>query len=507
MATSSLPPLSAETPGIPRRAEAPAPGIVHLGLGNFHRAHQAVYTEAAMAAHGGDWGIIGISSRSSAITDAMHAQDMLYTVVEISPEGSTFSTPRVHTDAFVAAQEPQRVVAAIGAETTRIVSLTVTESGYTYSPATGSLNVADPDVQHDLANGPVPRTPIGQIVRGLQQRARTHGKPLTVLSCDNLADNGHHTQRLVREFVSLLPAAEAAKTLPWIDANVTFPSSMVDRIVPATTDHYRRLVAEQLGYADQIPVPAEPFTMWILEDNFIAGRPAWEAGGAIFTDDVEAYEQLKVRLLNGTHSLIAYLGALSGAATIPDATAMDYVEAAARRVLREEYLPSVTVPAAVDVDAYVEQLFSRWRNSALGHRTSQVGSDGSVKLRQRIPIPALEMLDAGAVPHYLALTTAAYLSCIAPLQGFDPGNHANEMQDPARETLQKLAAGSTSGRDLAAKVLGEHHLLGDELAMREDFIDRTGELIDIIHRQGPLAAAQAAAESTSLLPAQTRSIR
>ncbi|WAH97128.1 mannitol dehydrogenase family protein [Arthrobacter sp. MMS18-M83] len=507
MATSSLPPLGAETPGIVCRTEAPAPGIVHLGLGNFHRAHQAVYTEAAMAAHGGDWGIIGISSRSSAITDAMHAQDMLYTVVEISPDGSTFSTPRVHTDAFVAAQEPQRVVAAIGAETTRIVSLTVTESGYTYSPATGSLNVADPDVQHDLANGPVPRTPIGQIVRGLQQRARTHGKPLTVLSCDNLEDNGHHTQRLVREFVSLLPASEAAETLPWIDANVTFPSSMVDRIVPATTNHYRRLVAEQLGYADQIPVPAEPFTMWILEDNFIAGRPAWEAGGAIFTDDVAAYEQLKVRLLNGTHSLIAYLGALSGAATIPDATAMDYVEAAARRVLRDEYLPSVTVPGAVDVDAYVEQLFSRWRNSALGHRSSQVGSDGSVKLRQRIPIPALEMLDAGAMPHYLALTTAAYLSCIAPLQGFDPGNHANEMQDPARETLQKLAAASTSGRDLAAKVLGEHHLLGDELAVREDFIDRTGELIDIIHGQGPLAAAQAASESTSLLPAQNRSIR
>ncbi|WP_284982201.1 mannitol dehydrogenase family protein [Arthrobacter sp. efr-133-TYG-118] len=507
MVTPTLPPLNAGTPGVLSRTAAPAPGIVHLGFGNFHRAHQAVYTDAAVAAHGGDWGIIGISSRSSAITDAMHAQDMLYTVVEISPDGSKFSTPRVHTDAFVAAHDPQRVVAAIGDESTRIVSLTVTENGYTYSPATGSLNVADPDVQHDLATGSAPRTPIGQIVRGLQQRARTHGKAVTVLSCDNLADNGHHTQRLVREFASLLPTAEAAETLHWIGANVTFPSSMVDRIVPATTDHYRSLVAEQLGYADQIPVPAEPFTMWILEDNFIAGRPAWEAAGAIFTDDVAAYEQLKVRLLNGTHSLIAYLGALSGAATIPDATGIDYIEAAARHVLRDEYLPSVTVPAAVDVEAYEEQLFSRWRNSALGHRTSQVGSDGSVKLRQRIPIPALEMLDTGAMPHYLALTVAAYLSCIAPLRGFDPGNHANEMQDPARKTLQELAAGSSSGQDLAAKVLGEHRLLGDELATRGDFIGRTGELIDIIHRQGPLAAANAAAESPSLLPAQTRSIR
>ena len=141
-------PLTASTPGIVRREAVPAPGIVHLGLGIFHRAHQAVYTDAAISAHGGDWGIIGVSSRSSAVTDAMHAQDMTYTVVEISPEGSTFSTPRVHSDAFVAAENPERVVAEIGAATTRIVSLTVTENGYTYSPATGSLNVADADVQH-----------------------------------------------------------------------------------------------------------------------------------------------------------------------------------------------------------------------------------------------------------------------------------------------------------------------------------------------------------------------
>lgn len=507
MTHSEPAPLTASTPGIVRRDADPAPGIVHLGLGNFHRAHQAVYTDAAITAHGGDWGIIGVSSRSRAVTDAMLAQELTYTVVEISPEGSTFSTPRVHSDVFVAAENPQRVVTEIGAATTRIVSLTVTENGYTYSPATGSLNVDDADVQHDLTQAAAPRTPIGQIVRGLQQRCRTHGEPVTILSCDNLADNGHHTRRLVREFTSLLPAAEASETLQWIDANVTFPSSMVDRIVPATTDYYRTLVAEQLGYTDRIPVPAEPFTMWILEDNFIAGRPAWEAGGAIFTDDVAGYEQLKVRLLNGTHSLIAYLGALSGAATIPDSTALDYIETAARAVLRQEYLPSVTVPAAVDVDAYEAQLFSRWRNSALGHRTSQVGSDGSVKLRQRIPLPALELLDGGVMPHYLALTAAAYLSCIAPLQGFNPGIHAQEMQDPARESLQSLAAASASGRELAGKVIGQLRLLGDELATREVFIHRTGELIDLIHQHGPMAAAHAAAEPTTLLPVQSRSIQ
>jgi fructuronate reductase len=505
MASSAIPPLSAKTPGILRRTSAPAPGIVHLGLGNFHRAHQAVYTDAAVTAAGGDWGIIGVSSRSSAIPDAMHAQDMLYTVVEISPEGSRFSVPRVHTDAFVAAGNPDRVISAIGDAATRILSLTVTENGYHYTPATGSLNLQDQAIRHDLTHHDSPRTPIGQIVRGLQRRSTTHAEPVTILSCDNLADNGHHTQRLVREFASLLPPAEATETLAWIDTHVSFPSSMVDRIVPATTDHYRELVAQQRGYSDSIPVPAEPFTMWIVEDNFIAGRPAWEAGGAVFSDDVASYEQLKVRLLNGTHSLIAYLGALSGAATIPESVAHTHIELAARSVLRNEYLPSVSVPAGVDVDAYEEQLFSRWRNTALGHRTSQVGSDGSVKLRQRIPLPALQMLDDGQMPHLLALTTAAYLSCLAPLTGFEPGQHADAMEDPARRLLSDLATRSRTGHDLAGKVLGDHHLLGKELSERTEFIERTGQLIDVIHSAGPLAAIAEASAPTARPHATTRS--
>jgi fructuronate reductase len=478
---------------------------VHLGLGNFHRAHQAVYTDAAVTAHGGDWGITGISSRSSAIPEAMHAQDMLYTVVEISPEGSKFSVPQVHTDAFVAAGNPDRVINAIGDPATRIVSLTVTENGYHYSPATGSLNLQDPAIRHDIENPDSPRTPIGQIARGLQHRARTHAEPVTILSCDNLADNGHHTQRLVREFASLLPAVEAAEALAFIDTCTSFPSSMVDRIVPATTDHYRSLVAAQCGYSDRIPVPAEPFTMWIVEDNFIAGRPAWEAGGAVFSSEVASYEQLKVRLLNGTHSLIAYLGALSGAVTIPESVAQTHIEAAARSVLRNEYLPSVSVPAGVNVEAYEEQLFSRWRNTALGHRTSQVGSDGSVKLRQRIPLPALLMLDDGQMPQLLALTTAAYLSCIAPLSGFNPGKQAAAMEDPARGLLAGLAARSRSGQDLAGMVLGDHHLLGEELAERTDFLERTGELIDIIHSSGPLAALADASAPSPRPHAKTRS--
>lgn len=503
----SLPRLSLATVGRNTAPTAPAPGIVHLGLGNFHRAHQAVYTDAAVRKDGGDWGITGISNRSSAVVDAMKAQDMLYTVVEISPERQRFSVPRVHVDAFVAAHDLARVPQTIAAASTKIVSLTVTEHGYTYSPTTGGLNLAATSVQHDLTTGNNPRTPVGQIVRGLQRRMNTHGSPITVLSCDNLANNGHHTQLLVNEFVSHLPAAEASDLTQWINANATFPSSMVDRIVPATTDNYREAVAAAVGYSDSIPVPAEPFTMWVLEDNFAAGRPAWEAGGAIFSTEVAKYEQLKVRLLNGTHSLIAYLGALSGAATIPESVAVDYIESAARSVLQNEYLPSVSVPGGVNVADYEEQLFSRWRNTALGHRTSQVGSDGSVKLGQRIPLPALELLAGGSLPQHLALTVAAYISCLSPLAGFDPGPEAAAMEDPARSLLTGLASESGSGRELARKVLGIHHLLGEMLGGHDDFINRTGEFIDIIHRHGPRAAARdalAAAGSRLNLRTPTR---
>ena len=492
-----LPRLSAAYDGAPRLSGL-RPGIVHLGLGNFHRAHQAVYTRTALDAAGGDWGIIGVSSRSETVAAALKAQDLLYTVVEISPAGESFSIPAVHTDAFAAAADPRRAVREIAAPSTRIVSLTVTENGYCYSPRTGHLAADHSGIQHDLRHAESPRTPIGQIVRALQERARSHGEPITVLSCDNLAENGHHTERLLKEFAGLLPGREAAEVLAFLEHRVTFPSTMVDRIVPATTDYYRGLVASGRGYRDSVPVPAEPFTMWILEDDFAAGRPAWEAGGAVFSDEVGLYEQLKVRLLNGTHSLIAYLGALSGAATIPESVGTDAIEAAARRVLRDEYLPSVTAPRVVDLAAYEEQLFGRWRNTALGHRTSQVGTDGSVKLRQRIPEPAIGLLDAGTMPHFLALTVAGYLACLAPMAGFDPGPHAAAMTDPARRMLAEAAAESATAHDLTQRVLRDEHLLGEELAGRDDFIGRTAELLDTIHRRGALAAAAEAGATSSI---------
>lgn len=483
-------------------ADHPRPeraGILHLGLGSFHRAHQAVYTAAALRAAGGDWGIVGVASRSRSVVDAMHAQDLLYSVATISPARTALTVPGVHTDAFVGAAEPERVVAQIADDGIRIVTLTVTENGYSYSPATQQLDLDDRAVRDDLG-GSAPRTTIGQLARGLQARATAGGSPISVLSCDNLSSNGAHTEKLVREFLQALPRAEGAEALAFLDRGVTFPSSMVDRIVPATTPELRDRVSSLLGARDEIPVPAEPFTMWAIEDRFAGGRPAWEAGGAVFTSEVGRYEQMKVRLLNGTHSLIAYLGALRGVGTIPDAVALDDIAGAALCVLRAEYEPSIDVPSGVDIREYEAQLFERWGNSALGHRTSQVGTDGSVKLRQRIPEPAMLALARGEMPHLIALTVAGYLSCIAPLPGFDPGAHAAAMTDAARGRLGDLAAIAHDGRELAERVITGLQLFGDGLAGHDSFVDRVGDLIDTIRRQGVEAAiadAVAASETTT----------
>lgn len=479
---------------VPARAlinpQAAAPtGIVHLGLGNFHRAHQAVYTAAALAAEPGPWGILGVANRSRTVVDSMNAQDLLYSVVEISPAGSRVTVPGVHTGVLVADDAPETVVDAIAAATTRIVTLTVTEHGYTTSPRTGMLDTNSPAVRHDLADPSSPMTTIGRIAGGLIARARSHGAPVAILSCDNLLANGERTEALVREFIAALPSEYSGETLAWMDGHASFPNSMVDRIVPSGADRYNDAVRKALGVIDEIAVPAEPFTMWVMQDRFPGGRPAWEVGGATFADDVEPYELMKLRLLNGTHSLIAYLGALDGCATIPESIAQPFIESAARQVMLDDYLPTVTVPTKVSVDDYTAQLFDRWSNTALGHRTAQVGSDGSVKLAQRIPIPAEIHLRAGRTPRHLALTVAAYLCCIAPPHGFDPGPQAGAMADPARERLAGLAARSASTRDFVRGVLAPGVLFQGDLASSDDFVGATTQFVETIVAHGPRAAA------------------
>jgi fructuronate reductase len=483
LSRATLPPALSR-PGGP----APPPGIVHLGLGNFARAHTAVYTASALATQPGDWGMVGAGQRSRAVAGPLAAQDLLYTVLTLAPARVEAEIPTVLSDVLVAADSPQQLLDHLAAPDTRIITLTVTEKGYSYSAATLGLDLDDPAVRADVEGGP-PRTVIGQVVRGLQRRARTHRAPVTVLSCDNLAANGERTRQLVHEFAAALPALEGGELIAWIDEAVSFPSTVVDRIVPATTSDHRRMAAEALGLRDEVPVPTEPFSMWVLQDRFAAGRPAWEAGGAIFTDDVHGYELLKLRLLNGTHSLIAYLGMLSGQRYIAGAVRQPAIEKAARAAM-DEYLPTLDVPGDVDLPRYVEQLFERFGNTAIAHPTTQVGSDGSLKLPVRVTEPALYHLDRGLVPRVLALTVAGYVACLAYPAGY--GRTVGTVSDPAGTHLAELGARHGEPGDLVRAVFEEARIFAPALSERTEFLDAVAELLGTLRRHGVGAAVDEA---------------
>ncbi|MEP6943950.1 MAG: mannitol dehydrogenase family protein, partial [Betaproteobacteria bacterium] len=283
-------------------------GIVHLGIGAFYRAQSAEYTDDAIARNGGDWGICGVSLRSADVRDRLAPQDGLYTAVEKSPLGIRRRIIGSVREVLYLGDERARVQARLASAQTSIVSLTITEKGYCHDPATGRLNFAHPDIVHDLATPQAPISAVGLLVAALEARQRSHGKPMTVLCCDNLPHNGALVRGLVLAFGQARDGALAA----WIARNATFPSTMVDRIVPATTDADIADNDAALGLHDAAPVMHEPFKQWAIEDDFAAGRPAWERVGAQLVTDVEPFEAMKLRLLNASHSAFAYLGFLAG---------------------------------------------------------------------------------------------------------------------------------------------------------------------------------------------------
>ncbi|NMF28931.1 MULTISPECIES: mannitol dehydrogenase family protein [Cellulosimicrobium] len=369
-------------------------GIVHLGIGAFHRAHQAVVTEDAALATGEDrWGILGVTQRSEAVRDQLRPQGGVYTVLTVGTREATARVIGSVTDVAWPAEETPRILATIAARTTHIVTLTVTEKGYArradgdldadaVRDDLGLLAAEETGEGADQEPGPA-TTAVGLLVRGLAARRRAGGAPLTVVSCDNLADNGRVLARLVRQAVdAALPGRTGDALRSWLASAVTFPCTMVDRIVPATTSAHRGEVAELLGARDEGVVVAEPFLQWVVEDRFAGPRPAWELGGATLTSDVAPYERAKLRLLNGAHSYLAYAGSLAGHATIADAVA-DPVLAAGARALQADALETLEAPEGVDLPAYAEALLGRFANPATGHATRQVAMDGTSKIPVR----------------------------------------------------------------------------------------------------------------------------
>lgn len=472
------------------RIGAPAPdktGILHLGLGQFHRAHAAVNTALALAAEPGDWGIVGVANRSRRIVDGLKAQDFLYSILQLVPGDESVQIVDVHRRGLVAADDGADVIAAVADPAHKIVTMTISEKGYHRTPA-GTVDLAS---FGDEVTADVPSTPLGLLARGLQRRYAEGAAPIAVLSCDNVQGNGAASREVVLAYLTAAGADDA--TLAWVGDEVAFPNAMVDRIVPGTTDETRAKVEQLLGLRDEVPVPAERFSMWVLEDRFPGGRPQWEAAGAIFSDEVDRYELVKLRILNGMHSLISYLGALDGRATIPASRQQPFVEDAVRAAIYDECLPSIELPTGFDFDAYVDDLFVRWSNTSLGDKTARVGSDGSTKLLQRIPTPALRLLNRGEMPQEMALTLAGWVACVCPPEGFDPGPIAAEMDEPLRPQLAKATDGVRDNTERVQKILDG--FFPAELAASKPFAARAGEFVDIITTSGVRAAAAEALAS------------
>ena len=412
--------------------EAPAIGIVHLGLGAFLRAHGAVYIADAMAHSGGDWGVIGVSLQSATMRDALAPQGFAYHAVEQGPQGETIRRIDVVQDILVARENPEAVLAAMAQPAVRIVSLTVTEKGYCHNPATGALNAGHPDILHDLTH-PLPRSAPGYLVRGLQRRRAAGLPPFTVLCCDNLPENGRVVRGVVLELARRIDPALA----DWIASAGRFPATMVDRIVPATKpEDIARLKAQ--GIDDNLPVMHEPFSQWVVEDDFVQGqRPDLGAVGVQLVRDVTPFELMKLRMLNGTHSSLAYLGYLAGYETIADTVADPVFSAFVQKLWRDEIIPALIPPQGVDLNAYAAQLLDRYRNPAIRHRTWQIAMDGSQKLPQRILGTLAANLAAGRDSPGLQLAVAGWMRYVG---GTDEKDQPIEVKDPLAADLAARAA-------------------------------------------------------------------
>jgi fructuronate reductase len=441
--------------------------IVHLGPGAFHRAHQAVHTEQAEALHGGGWGIAGFSQRGRGVVARLAPQDGLYSLTLRAPDGPRTRVVGQFREALHAADDAERLRTLLASPEVTVVTLTVTEKGYRRAPG-GGLDTADPLVAADLAGAPAPGSVPGQLAHGLRARRAACGAPLSVVPCDNMADNGQVTARLVREFVEASGWDDRDALLAWVDEAVAFPSTVVDRIVPATTDADLDTASAALGVRDEAAVTGEPFTQWVLQDCFAAARPRWEDTGALLVPDVAPYQVMKLRLLNGSHTLLSCLGLADGRETVADAMAATWAEPVLRAYAAEV---AAGLPAGLDVDGYVDGLVARFANPAMRHRLRQIAGDGSLKVPERWLAPLRELRAAGRPVPLLTTAVAAW------------ARHTRDEQldDPAADRLRAAWEGPAD-RAVPALLgtLGAEDLAGDR-----DFVTEVRDRLTDLDTHGP----------------------
>lgn len=458
------------------------PGIVHLGIGAFHRAHIAAYIDEVLPTDP-SWGIIGASLRRPDTRTALAPQDFLYTLVVRSGSGTATRVIGALLDVLDAATQRAELIAVMTDPRIRIVSLTVTEKGYCHDPATGMLDPHHPDILHDLAHPEAPISAPGLIVRALDRRRAAGIVPFTVLCCDNLPANGETTARVVTGFAALQDKGLADH----IASRVSFPSTMVDRIVPATTEADRRLVFEATGVMDAWPVVTEPFTQWVIEDRFPTGRPPLEIAGVQLVPDVRPFEHMKLRMLNGSHSLIAYLGYLGGYAYVNEAIA----DPAIRRFIDEFMTDEVMATLPTDLRnlaAYRDALLDRFRNPALLHRTWQIAMDGSQKLPQRLLGTIRDRLAQSLPATRATLGVAAWMRYVT---GIDEQGRDIDVRDPLAARLRTISdrAGGSPAQ-LVDGLLGVTDVFGDDLPRNESFRAMLISHLTSLFQRGALATVR-----------------
>jgi fructuronate reductase len=433
------------------------------------------------------WGIVGASLRNSDTRDALKPQNFLYTL-NLRAETETLRVIGSLQDILVAPENPAALIETLCQPSVAVVSLTVTEKGYHYDPATRALNEDDANILHDLAHPHAPRTAFGFIAAAILRRRGLGITPFTVLCCDNLPANGRTLHGLLSRYAQLVSPDLGG----FVRNEIRCPDTMVDRIVPATTDDDRQHLSETVGIDDLWPVVAEPFTQWVIEDRFSGARPAWDEAGATFVSDVAPFESMKLRMLNGSHSALAYLGYLAGHDTVAEAMDDDALAGFVEGLMADT-IPTFDLPSNIDVNAYKTSLLTRFRNRALHHRTWQIAMDGSQKLPQRILGPVRDRLAKGLPIERHALVVAGWMRYVT---GIDERGRPIDVRDPLLKSFQERlhGAGGNAVR-IVGDLLGLKAIFGDDLPADQRFRQAVSGALSNIYSLGSRQAVDRLARS------------
>ena len=453
-------------------------GVVHLGIGAFHRAHQATVFDDVLNAGDLRWGIVAASLRSPRVRDQMAPQDGLYTMLVRDGSSEHAQIIGAVQRVIVAPEEPLALLDALASPHTHIVTLTITEKGYKLDPATGELIEHDPQLAADLASLTRPQTAPGYLVAALAKRKALGLPPFTAISCDNLPHNG----RRLRNAVLALAHRHDAPLAEWIAEEGAFPETMVDRIVPATTAEDVTVLAARLDVADHAMIKTEPFTQWVIEDRFCGPRPEFGAGVQL-TAAVAPWEEAKLRLLNGAHSGIAYLGGLAGIEHVHEVLALPAARAFVE-ALWDEAQTTLSPPPELNIALYRRELMARFDNPTLRHRTRQIAMDGSQKLPQRLLAPIAARLATGKGIKALSLAVAAWLRWQA---GQDDLGNAHDVDDPLAGMIAARLKGAGTTEDRVAAILRVDAVVPPALAENGAFRMALTRWLAMLETQGALA--------------------